>query len=279
MPPSMRAICSPISRATSLAWVEIMKWAAPGTVTTEALAMDFGQKFVRAPHGRVTDPAPQNERRDIDVRKARRRQLEIEGARPIQDIHRRRVDRIAANAFRPGGERPGAAIEVDHRLDRPRFAGPESVEIGVGHLAEGTIVMVLSRVAQQLRQGRLDDHQAEHRHPLAERDGERGRAAEGMADEMHRRRRAPDDGLEDLGLAGNIGIPQGTAFGCPAIAEQACRHRAKAAAQLGEDGPPRRAGAAGARHEHDGRRAAVPGPVLGIVDVAAIVLDHGFTSS
>ena len=130
---------------------------------------------------------------------------------------------------------------------------------------------VLACMPQQLRHRRLDDHEAQHRHPLPQRHDECHRAAEGMADEMHRRGRAPDDGLEDLGFTGNIGIPQRAAFGCPAIAQQACRHRAQAVAQLGDDGPPRRARAAGARHQHDGR----PRAALGIVDGAAIVFDHG----
>jgi hypothetical protein len=92
-----------------------------------------------------------------------------------------------------------------------------------------------------------------------------------VADEMHRRARAPDDGLEDLGFAGDIGVAQRAAFGRPAIAQQACRDRAQAVAQFGDDRPPRRARAARARHEHDGR----PRAALGIVDGAAIVFDHG----
>ena len=46
------------------------------------------------------------------------------------------------------------------------------------HLPEGAIVLFLALLPQERERRHLDDRQAEQRNPLAERDGERGEAAE-----------------------------------------------------------------------------------------------------
>ena len=52
-----------------------------------------------------------------------------------------RLHGVGAHARRPGRERAGAAVEVDHGGDRFRVAGREVGEIGVRHLAERAVVL------------------------------------------------------------------------------------------------------------------------------------------
>src|SRR5882724_13391999 len=92
-----------------------------------------------------------------------------------------------------------------------------------------------------------------------------------MADQMHRARRAPNDGFNRLSLVGDIGIPDGAALGRTAVSEQTRRHTPKSVLPMSHDRPPGGAGAAGSRHQHDRRTLSR----LVIVDASAHVFDHG----
>ncbi len=188
--------------------------------------------------------APQNQSRNLDGAEQSGRQLEAIGTRPVQNIDRRRFNRIFAHALRPTGECACAAVEVDHLFDRSLLAGMECGEIGFGHVPECAIVFALSRVAQDLRPGRLGDRQAEQWNLVPECDGEHGQAAKRMADEMHWASCAPNDGLDDFGFVRDIGIVGGAPFSRAAISEQTRRHAAKAAVPLCNDGSPRGSGTA-----------------------------------
>jgi hypothetical protein len=109
---------------------------------------------------------------------------------------------------------------------------------------ECEIVPILAHRPQYFRRGSFGDRQAQQLHPPSQRDGERGQAAERMADEMHRAGRAPDHRFKNLCLVSNIGIESDTAFDSAAITEQTRGDTAETVLPLRDDGPPCSSGAA-----------------------------------
>ena len=112
---------------------------------------------------------------------------------PSPGFDRRCLDGIGAHALRPGGERAGPAVEVDHRGDRIGLACVKSGEIGLRHVPERPIVPMLARFTQQFHRRRLGDHEAGQRHAVAERDAHRDQTAERMSDQMYPGARAAND--------------------------------------------------------------------------------------
>jgi hypothetical protein len=68
----------------------------------------------------------------------------------------------------------------------------------------------------------------------------------------------------------DVAIDKATAFGGPAVAEQAGRDASEAVLPSGNDRPPRGTGAAGSRHKHDGR----PLPTLVVINITPLFFDH-----
>ena len=99
-------------------------------------------------------------------------------ARPIQNVGRRGLNGVIANALRPTGKRARAAVEINHLLDRVAVPRLEHAEINVGHFAKRPILRVLSHLPQYFRRGSLKDRQTQQWHPVPERDGKRAEAAE-----------------------------------------------------------------------------------------------------
>src|SRR6202035_4077719 len=87
---------------------------------------------------------------------------------------------------------------------------------------------------------------------------------------MHGTSRAPNDRFENFSFMTDVAIDKRTPLGCPAIAKQARGHASEAALPLGDDWPPRGAGAARPRHKHDGW----PLAALVVVNISAPVFDH-----
>ncbi len=192
----------------------------------------------------MTGLAPASQRRSIHRREQLRRQIEPIGAGPVQQVDRRGLRRVIANALRPAGERPGAAIKVDHPLDRGTIASLIRSGIGVRHGPERQIMPVLAHVAQDFRRRRFGNRQAQQRHASSQRDRERGQSAKGMADQMRRAARAPDHRFKRLRLVGNIGVGNTAAFLRAAISKQARGDGTVFVFPLRRHGPPGGAGAA-----------------------------------
>jgi hypothetical protein len=95
-----------------------------------------------------------------------------------------------------------------------------------------------------------------------------------VTDEVHRTSRAPNDLLKNLGFMTDVSIDERTALGRASVAEQARRHASEAVLPLGDDWPPCSAGAAGARHKHDGW----PLAALVVVNIPAHIFDHGISN-
>src|SRR5579863_2983743 len=103
---------------------------------------------------------------------------------------------------------------------------------------------------------------------IAQRDRERGEAAEGMTDQMHAAAGPADDGFQNLVRDRNIA--GGAALGGRSISEQARGHATKLVVPAGDHRTPSGAGAAGPRDQYDGRT----GPMLVVVDPSALLFDH-----
>ena len=91
---------------------------------------------------------------------------------------------------------------------------------------------------------RFGNGQAQQRRAPAQRDGDRGQATEGVADQMHRAARAADHRFKRLRLVGDVGIGNAAAFLRAAISEQARGDDAISVLPLRHYGPPCGAGAA-----------------------------------
>jgi hypothetical protein len=91
-----------------------------------------------------------------------------------------------------------------------------------------------------------------------------------VTNEVYRTIRTPDHSLKNFSFVTDVAVDKRAAFGCPAVAEQTRRHASEAALPLGDDWPPRSAGAAGPRHKHDGW----PPAALVVVNISAPVFDH-----
>src|SRR5262249_61831834 len=76
--------------------------------------------------------------------------------------------------------------------------------------------------------------------------------------------------LEHLGLVRHVGSGRGAPLGGAAIAQQAGGDAAIAVLPVGDDRPPRRAGAAGTRHQDERGTLAA----LVVVDAAEPIVDH-----
>src|ERR1700733_9348979 len=87
---------------------------------------------------------------------------------------------------------------------------------------------------------------------------------------MHGTSRAPNNRLKNFSFMTDVAIDKRTALGRPSVAKQTRGHASEAAPPLGDDWPPRGAGAAGPRHKHD----VWPLAALVIVNISAPVFDH-----
>src|SRR5205085_12555372 len=118
--------------------------------------------------GRVAERPAEHERRRGDGGERLRRRLVRVREPPVEDVRRRGLHDVLADAGRKTVEGSDAAVEVDDPPGRAPVAGTPCGDVAVGHRAERRIVVPIAGEAKRCGAGWLDEAEARERRTPAD---------------------------------------------------------------------------------------------------------------